>query len=269
MSSGVELNGVTHADSFGDEGALSPTASYEARPLEQRLEALLLAADRPLSDSRLVELLGLLASAIPQTKPRRKKGPASDGGELTDAGEQDPASCEDSATAKARRAAVTRLQESISQLNEFYGRTERAFRIESVAGGWQMLTLAEFGPMLAKLRGERLQTRLSQPALETLAIVAYRQPILRADLESIRGVACGEVLKSLMDRRLVRIVGRAEEVGRPMLYGTTKEFLRIFGIASIGDLPDVASEPKAESPGASRRPSRSAPSSDISSAEPT
>lgn len=122
-------------------------------------------------------------------------------------------------------------------MNAAYEASQRAFRVEAIAGGWQMMTLPAFGPLLARLRGERQQSRLSQAAMETLAIVAYRQPILRGDLESIRGVACGEVLKSLMDRRLVRIVGRAEEVGRPMLYGTTKEFLRIFGIANLGDLP--------------------------------
>ena len=73
--------------------------------------------------------------------------------------------------------------------------------------------------------------------METLAIIAYRQPILRADLESIRGVACGEILRSLMERRMVKIAGRAEEVGRPMLYGTTREFLQVFGLASLDDLP--------------------------------
>jgi segregation and condensation protein B len=100
-----------------------------------------------------------------------------------------------------------------------------------------MLTIAAYGPVLSRMKGSRAQTRLSQPALETLAIIAYRQPILRAQLEAIRGVACGEVLKSLIDRRLVKITGRAEEVGRPMLYGTTPEFLRVFGIASLSDLP--------------------------------
>jgi segregation and condensation protein B len=92
---------------------------------------------------------------------------------------------------------------------------------------------------MSRLKGQRAQTRLSQAALETLAIIAYKQPMLRAQLEAIRGVACGEVLKSLMERRLVKIVGRAEEVGRPMLYGTTPEFLRVFGIANLSDLPQA------------------------------
>jgi segregation and condensation protein B len=82
-------------------------------------------------------------------------------------------------------------------------------------------------------------SRLSQAAMETLAIVAYRQPILRADIESIRGVASGEVLRGLLERQLVKIVGRAEVIGRPMLYGTSKRFLEVFGLASLDDLPRV------------------------------
>ena len=93
--------------------------------------------------------------------------------------------------------------------------------------------------------------KLSPAALETLAIVAYRQPIVRAEIEAIRGVASGEVLRSLMERRLVRITGRAEELGRPMLYGTTREFLQVFGLASLADLPQrkefAADSPKARS----------------------
>jgi segregation and condensation protein B len=100
-----------------------------------------------------------------------------------------------------------------------------------------MMTTPEHAPTLAAFHRTRSNSKLSRPALETLAIIAYRQPITRADLESIRGVACGEVLKSLMDRDLVRITGRAEELGRPMLYGTTKRFLDTFGLASTRDLP--------------------------------
>ena len=97
----------------------------------------------------------------------------------------------------------------------------------------------EFAGDIARLKGVRQQSKLSQAALETLAIIAYRQPILRADLESIRGVACGEVLRGLMDRRLARIAGRAEVVGRPMLYGTTREFLEVFVLANLDDLPQA------------------------------
>ncbi|MHC4947976.1 MAG: SMC-Scp complex subunit ScpB, partial [Planctomycetota bacterium] len=99
---------------------------------------------------------------------------------------------------------------------------------------------------------DRQQAKLSQAALETLAIVAYRQPILRAEIEAIRGVACGEVLRGLLDRRLVRVAGRAEELGRPMLYGTTSRFLKVFGLGGLADLPEVEGLPP-------MRKSRSAP----------
>jgi segregation and condensation protein B len=134
-------------------------------------------------------------------------------------------------------ATPKQIQAAVAGLNELYEKTGRSFRVEALAGGWQILTLPRFAAALAALHKTRAQTRLTPAALETLAIVAYKQPILRADLEAIRGVACGEVLRSLMDRRLVKIVGRAEVLGRPMLYGTTKVFLEIFGLASLKDLP--------------------------------
>jgi segregation and condensation protein B len=193
-----------------------PSASM---PFALRVEAAILLADRPISDGRIAEVLGLMPAA------NRAAG-------------DDDADPRDSAALAARRREALRLvAEAVDQLNAQYAETNRAFRIESVSGGRQMLTIAAYGPVLSRMKGSRAQTRLSQPALETLAIIAYRQPILRAQLEAIRGVACGEVLKSLIDRRLVKITGRAEEVGRPMLYGTTPEFLRVFGIASLSDLP--------------------------------
>jgi segregation and condensation protein B len=205
-------------------------------PLEARIEAVLLAADRPLSETRLVEILGLLPPAKPKRRPGGKQA-------ATDDADSEGESESGGAGDRERRQAVQAVRAAVDSLNASYASTRRSFRVESLAGGWQILSLPAFGPLLIRLKGERQQTRLSQAALETLAIIAYRQPILRADLEAIRGVACGEVLKSLMDRRLVRIVGRAEEIGRPMLYGTTKEFLRIFGIASLQDLPkDPAKE---------------------------
>ena len=136
-------------------------------------------------------------------------------------------------------AASKPVTDAIQRLNEQYGETGRAFRIEQVAGGWQVLTLPEYADVLAALHRTKSQGKLSAAALETLAIVAYKQPVLRTDLESIRGVACGETLKSLMERHLVKIVGRAEELGRPMLYGTTKQFLEVFGLSSLKDLPKV------------------------------
>jgi segregation and condensation protein B len=99
------------------------------------------------------------------------------------------------------------------------------------------MTLPEFAEVVGAFHKERASAKLSKAAIETLSVIAYRQPITRADLEAIRGVACGEVLRTLIDKRLVTIAGRAEELGRPMLYGTTKEFLDNFGLASLKDLP--------------------------------
>jgi len=131
------------------------------------------------------------------------------------------------------------INTAADSLNGVYEKSGRSFRIERVAGGLQVLTLPAYADVLSELHKSRVQTRLSPAAMETLAIVAYRQPILRVEIENIRGVASGEMLRSLMDRHLVKIVGRAEEIGRPMLYGTTKGFLEVFGLASIKDLPKV------------------------------
>jgi len=132
-----------------------------------------------------------------------------------------------------------RVQQAIDALNTRYETAGGSFRIEAIAGGYQMMTLPDYHDVLKRLRNVKKESRLRQAALETLAIVAYRQPILRADIESIRGVACGEVLRGLLERQLVKIVGRAEVLGRPMLYGTTRRFLETFGLGSLDDLPRV------------------------------
>ena len=131
------------------------------------------------------------------------------------------------------------VHEAVERLNAAYRREGRAFRVEPVAGGYRVMTLPAHAGFLASLHRGRSSGRLSPAALETLAVVAYRQPVLRAELESIRGAACGEVLRSLMERHLVRIAGRAEEVGRPILYGTTPRFLEAFGLVSLADLPEA------------------------------
>ena len=129
------------------------------------------------------------------------------------------------------------IESLIAQLNEAYDETGRAFRIEAVAGGYRVMTRPEFAGAVAAMNRLKSSGRLSRAALETLSIIAYRQPVTRASLEAIRGVACGEILRALLERRLIMIKGRAEELGRPMLYGTTKHFLDVFGLASLKDLP--------------------------------
>lgn len=135
----------------------------------------------------------------------------------------------------------TEARTLIRVLSRFYQQQATAFRIEEVAGGFQLFARSQFGPWLRRLCQSPVEFRLSSPALETLAVVAYRQPVLRADVEAIRGVQSGEILRQLMERDLVRIVGRSPELGRPFLYGTTKRFLRIFGLRHLDDLPRVAS----------------------------
>jgi segregation and condensation protein B len=141
---------------------------------------------------------------------------------------------------------VRQLRKHIDDLNEKYKANNNAFRIEQIAGGYQMLTLSEYNHWLKKLIRARDDGKLSQPALETLAIIAYKQPIIRADIEAIRGVAAGEMIRNLMYKGLVKITGRAEIVGRPMLYGTTKKFLEVFGLNTIKDLPKAEELKKPE-----------------------
>jgi segregation and condensation protein B len=132
---------------------------------------------------------------------------------------------------------IKQVRASIESLNAKYEANNSAFRIEQIAGGYQMLTLSTYNHWLKKMVHVRSETKLSPAAMETLAIIAYKQPVIRADIEAIRGVAVGEVIRSLMYKGLVKIVGRAEILGRPMLYGTTKKFLEVFGLNSLKDLP--------------------------------
>lgn len=133
------------------------------------------------------------------------------------------------------------IETAITRLNACYEETARAFRIESVAGGFRVMTQPQHAGVLAAFHRKQASSRLSRPAIESLAIIAYKQPITRAKLEAIRGVGCGEVLKGLLERRLIAVTGRAEELGRPMLYGTTRQFLDAFGLRSVKDLPSVES----------------------------
>lgn len=128
------------------------------------------------------------------------------------------------------------VKDLLNELNTAYQEQDRAFEIWEVAGGYQIRTRAEFSGYLQKLQRQR-PLRLSRAALETLSIVAYKQPATRAEIEDVRGVECGPVLKSLLDRHLIRIAGHREVPGRPMVYGTTRRFLEVFGLDSLKDLP--------------------------------
>lgn len=125
----------------------------------------------------------------------------------------------------------------VRKLQSLLDQEGSAFQVEEVAGGFQLLTRPEYHPWLVRMRRGNAELRLSAAARETLAIIAYRQPIMRADIEAIRGVQINEVLRLLMERGLIRIAGRDNSLGRPVLYGTTKKFLQVFGLKSLRDLP--------------------------------
>lgn len=129
------------------------------------------------------------------------------------------------------------VERLIAELRSEYETEGRAFDIYEIAAGYQILTRPEFSPVLDRFHTVPVSPRLSTPALETLAIVAYRQPVGRAEIEEIRGVGVGGVLRTLQERGIVDVVGRAETLGRPLLYGTTPAFLAHFGFRSLADLP--------------------------------
>ncbi|HEX5528707.1 MAG TPA: SMC-Scp complex subunit ScpB [Methylomirabilota bacterium] len=118
----------------------------------------------------------------------------------------------------------------------------RALQVMEVGGGFRLVTRPELAPWLVKLARSRTRSRLSRPALETLAIIGYRQPVSRPEVDAVRGVNSEAVLDNLLERRMIRIAGRKESPGRPFLYETTREFLVAFGLRDLGDLPKVEGE---------------------------
>lgn len=135
--------------------------------------------------------------------------------------------------------AVETVRQLIEQLRTDYSQSGRGITIMEVAGGYQLATQAEFSEWIYRLHRHRKRSPLTPAVLETLAIIAYKQPIVRADIEAIRGVDCGGILRQLQDSGLVEIVGRREVVGRPPLYGTSELFLKTFGLRRLGDLPSL------------------------------
>ncbi|MBL8990984.1 MAG: SMC-Scp complex subunit ScpB [Phycisphaerae bacterium] len=204
------------------------TLAALAAPLCGPIEAVLITSGRAVSPHRLAVATGL-------------EQPGPDDPAVAPAPTDSPAA----PTARKRRskasgpASADLIRAAIDQLNRQYEATGRAFRIEAVAGGFRLMTLPEFATAVKAYHGAGAAHRLSKAAIETLAIIAYKQPLTRAHIEAIRGVACGDLLKTLIDRKLVTIAGRAEELGRPLLYATSRQFLEAFGLASLKDLPTV------------------------------
>jgi segregation and condensation protein B len=203
--------------------------------LAPRVEALLVASGRAVSPARLAGALGLMPMET-----------LAAGGETAPAptGEDEAASPAPARRPRKRKAdsgpsPIELVKAAVDRLNDSYTQSQRSFRIEAVAGGFRVMTLPAHARDIAALHGATAQGKLSKPSLETLAIIAYRQPVTRATVEAIRGVACGETIKTLLERRLITIAGRAEELGRPMLYATTRQFLEAFGLSSLKDLPSA------------------------------
>lgn len=131
------------------------------------------------------------------------------------------------------------LTAMVREISAQYEERGSALELREIAGGWQFSTRPEFGPWIRKLFKDRLTYRLSTSAMETLSIIAYKQPITRSEIEEIRGVEVSAVLDTLLERRLVKIAGRKETVGRPLLYGTTPDFLKSFSLKGLDDLPSI------------------------------
>jgi segregation and condensation protein B len=188
--------------------------------LSRVLEALLFASDKPMSAPECVKYLrGAVDSA---------------------AG--------DETVAALAKTNIDEVAGAMRELGEDYAAQERGFRLVESAAGWKVVTTPDAAPWVQQLFPENRPARLSPSALETLAIVAYRQPLNRADIEAVRGVNVDGVMQTLVERGLIRITGRAELPGRPLLYGTTEFFLEHFGLRSLDELPNCAELRRVELP---------------------
>jgi len=147
------------------------------------------------------------------------------------------------------------IERGIEELNAAYEEQGRSFRILEGPNGWRMYTTPEYADWIQELFPGQKPAKLSPPAMETLAIIAYRQPISKADVEAVRGVSIDGVLQKIVDRGLVKVVGRAEILGRPLLYGTTDLFMEHFGIKKLGDLPNSAELRRIQLPQAAEKDS--------------
>ena len=146
--------------------------------------------------------------------------------------------CEDAFIKGLKKTSFEAITAALEELAREHEQAARTYRLVCVAGSWQFVSQPEFAPWIKALVGHRSRPpRLSQPALETLSVIAYRQPCTRAEVEQVRGVAVDGVMQTLLERNLVEAVGRAEVIGRPVTYGTTRGFLEYFGIKSLEDLP--------------------------------
>ena len=203
--------------------------------LRSIIEALVTSSDEPLSSEEIARLVRARVAEAEDIHHRQKEEGES----------PDPLPDWLSGLAEVAPESVI---EAIGSLNQEYEASNRAFRLVERAKGWRIFTRPEFGDFVKQLFPGRKPERLSAPAMETLAIVAYRQPITKAAIEAVRGVSCDGMLQKLLDRELVRIGGRADLPGRPLLYETTGLFFEHFGIRSIDDLPNAGELRKVKLP---------------------
>lgn len=134
---------------------------------------------------------------------------------------------------------INEIEEHIAELNNEYYEAQRSYKIIKIAGGYQFSTKSDYAKYIGKLFTEKQKKKLSPSALETLAVIAYKQPVTRSDIEFVRGVNVDYIVNSLVERELITIIGRATTPGRPILYGTTKNFLKVIGLGSLEDLPKL------------------------------
>ena len=201
--------------------------SLERYDQRRALESLIFASEDPLS-TRLMHRI-LVQEDPTQEVPGQQELPLD--GEPQPAEEQEPL--------PEFEVPKGYFDELVDEINDELEQTDRPFRIVKIAGGYQFATTPQHGSLVQRLLKSRSRRRLTQAALETLAIVAYRQPITKGEIDAIRGVNAGEVVNSLVEKGLAAIVGRSEQPGKPFLYGTTEEFLRLFGLGSLSDLPKL------------------------------
>lgn len=249
-----------------------------APALPQIVEALLFASPEPLTTGALVRAIRAAATAATAGESEDEEAPpaaeepapplpeeldpteADDGSEKDEGSEgtegTDPASAEPElpgtevlTVAALARVSEAQVLEALAELAAGYARDGRAFTLAERASGWRIFTRAEFGPWVRGLFPERRPHRLSQPALETLAIIAYRQPITKAAVEAVRGVSIDGPLQKLLEQNIIRIAGRADLPGRPLLYETTDIFFEHFGIRSVDDLPNASELRRVALPG--------------------
>jgi len=193
-------------------------------PLARVIEALLFASDKPLSAAECVKHLKGAVEAAP----------------------------EDVEVAALAKTKQDEINNAMRELAAEYEEQQRGFRLIESGSGWKVVTTPDAAPWVRQLFPENRPARLSPSALETLAIVAYRQPITRADIEAVRGVNVDGVMQTLLERGVIRIAGRADVPGRPLLYGTTEFFLEHFGLRSLDELPNCAELRRVELPVATK-----------------